>query len=371
MGSGQSTMEGVAMTDAGFWRGKRVLLTGHTGFKGAWMALWLERAGAEVTGFALAPPKDRESLFACLSPWPALRSQIGDLRDAAAVSSAVAECDPEIVIHVGAQALVRRSYRDPVETYGSNVMGTVNLLAALANRPELRTILVITSDKVYANDSAGRAFREDDALGGDDPYSASKAVAELAIKSWRKSFLSAPGSPVLATARGGNVIGGGDWGEDRLIPDIIRAGFKGEPIVLRYPEATRPWQHVLDVVSGYLTYAERLTQRPNDMPPALNFGPLSGQPSLCAREITERLQAACGWQYGWVLQGGQQLPEKMQLALDPSLAEKTLSWRPKLANTDALSAIARWHRAHRDGRNMRDVSLSDIAAYEKMGAAPP
>ena len=354
------------MTVPEFWRGKRVLLTGHTGFKGAWTALWLERLGAEVTGFSLAPPDDRDSLFASLAPWPNLRSRIGELRNSAAVRGAVEECDPEIVIHMAAQALVRRSYRDPLETFGSNVMGTANLLAALAGRSALRATLVITSDKVYANDSTGRAFREDDPVGGDDPYSASKGAAEIVVRSWRKSFLGADGSPALATARGGNVIGGGDWGEDRLIPDIIRAGIKGEPIVLRYPEATRPWQHVLDVVSGYLTYAERLATRPAQTPMALNFGPHPDQPALCAREITDRLQAAFGWSHGWVLQSGEILPEKTRLALDPSLAEKTLSWRPKLSVAESLASIARWHRAHLEGRNMREESLREITRYETL-----
>jgi CDP-glucose 4,6-dehydratase len=355
------------MTASEFWRGKRVLLTGHTGFKGAWTALWLERAGAQVTGFALAPPEDRDCLYTHAAPWQHLRSWIGDLRDWSAVKRAVAEADPEIVIHMAAQALVRRSFSEPVETFGTNVMGTMNLLAALADRTALRVILVVTSDKVYANKEDGRAFREDDPLGGDDPYSASKGAAELAVRSWRKSFLSAPGSPVLAVARGGNVIGGGDWSEDRLIPDIIRAGLKGEPVVLRYPEATRPWQHVLDVVSGYLVYAERLTVKPDETPEALNFGPPPDQEMLRVRDIAESLHREFGWRHGWAAEDGQLLPEKTQLALDARLAERTLSWRPKLSPTEALSLIVRWHRAHLEGCDMREVSLRDIAAYEALG----
>jgi CDP-glucose 4,6-dehydratase len=288
------------------------------------------------------------------------------LRDSAAVARAVEQSDPEIVVHMAAQAFVRRSYADPVETFGTNVMGTVNLLAAVANRPAMRTILVVTSDKVYDNNDTGRAFHEDDALAGDDPYSASKAAAELVARSWRKSFLRKPGSPVLAIGRAGNVIGGGDWGEDRLVPDVIRAGVKGEPVVLRYPGATRPWQHVLDVVSGYLAYVEHLAANPDRAPRALNFGPNPSESVLCAREIVERLQTSFGWTQGWVLQKGEPLPEKTRLSLDPGLAAETLGWRTKLNPAETLHWIARWHRAHLEGRDMREVSLQQIAEFEAL-----
>ena len=354
------------MTVSDFWRGRRVLLTGHTGFKGAWTALWLERAGAEVTGFALDPPADRDCVYRCTAPWPHLKSIIGDLRDHGSVARAVKHADPEIVIHMAAQALVRRSYAEPVETFATNVMGTVHLLDAAAKHGNVRTILVITSDKVYDNDNQGRAFREDDPLAGDDPYSASKAASELVARSWRKSFLRKPGSPVLGVARAGNVIGGGDWSEDRLVPDVIRAGVKGEPVMLRYPGATRPWQHVLDVVAGYLVYAERLTTNPADTPKALNFGPSPRDPALMASEVAERLQGEFGWKQGWVLQPGEHPPEKTQLSLDPSLAAHALSWRPKLGPSEVLAWIASWHRAHLEGRNMREVSLADIAAFEAL-----
>jgi CDP-glucose 4,6-dehydratase len=346
-----------------FWRGKRVLLTGHTGFKGAWTALWLEQLGANVTGFALAPPGDRDCVFSCAAPWTKLTSIIGDLRDPSAVARAVEASDPEIVIHMAAQALVKRSYANPVETFGSNVMGTVNLLAALGNRPALRTILIVTSDKVYDNNDKGRAFREDDPLAGDDPYSASKAATELVARSWRKSFLRQPDSPVLGVARAGNVIGGGDWGEDRLVPDVIRAGTKGTPVALRYPAATRPWQHVLDVAAGYLAYAERLTQKPEGTPLALNFGPSPREPALQAREVAEKLQEKFGWSQGWVVQEGAALPEKTVLSLDPRLAFETLGWCPKLSAFETLEWIARWHRAHMNKRDMRETSLSDIAEF--------
>jgi len=352
-----------------FWRGRRVLLTGHTGFKGAWAALWLEQLGAKVTGFALSPPDDRDCVFACVAPWRNLTSIIGNLREPSAIARAVEASDPEIVIHMAAQALVKRSYADPVETFGTNVMGTVNLLAALGNRQHLRTILVVTSDKVYDNNDKGRAFSEDDPLAGDDPYSASKAATELVVRSWRKSFLREPGSPVLAVARAGNVVGGGDWGEDRLVPDVIRAGARGAPVVLRYPAATRPWQHVLDVVAGYLAYAERLTEKPSQTPPALNFGPSPRAPVLQAREVAEMLQEKFGWSHGWVQQEDLILPEKTLLSLDPRLAFETLGWQPKLNASETLEWLARWHHAHMKRRDMREVSLSDIADFTALNPA--
>jgi CDP-glucose 4,6-dehydratase len=351
------------MTRAQFWRGRRVFLTGHTGFKGAWMALWLEQLGANVTGYALAPTEDHTCAYSCFAPWPRIRSVIGDVRDPEAVQRAVEDCDPEIVIHMAAQALVRRSYADPVQTFGTNVMGTVHILAAVAQRTSVRAILVVTSDKVYDNNESGRAFREEDPLAGEDPYSASKAGTELVVRSWRRSFMADSRSAALGVARAGNVIGGGDWGEDRLVPDIIRAGLKDEPVVLRYPFATRPWQHVLDVVSGYLSYAERLMEEPGATPQALNFGPRPGRQALKVCEIVDELQKACGWSRGWIQVGGKVLREKAQLALDSSRAAKALGWVPKLTAADALAWTARWHRSHLEGCDMRERSLMDIAEF--------
>lgn len=348
----------------GFWRGRRVLLTGHTGFKGAWAALWLERAGAKVTGFALAPPSDRESLYACLSPWQTLESVIGDLNDREAVARTAVASDPEVIIHMAAQAIVRRSYREPIETLATNIMGTAHLLAAAMHCRSLRCIVVVTSDKVYDNRDAGQPFREDDPLAGDDPYSASKACAELVARSWRSSFLHDRTAPALGVVRAGNVVGGGDWGEDRLVPDVIRAGIAGKPVVLRYPRSTRPWQHVLDVISGYFAYVERLALEPDATPLALNFGPTG--PSLRASELVETLQAEFGWKQGWTLAGGDPLPEKAHISLDPSRARETLGWRPKLAVHEALAWTARWHRAHLAHENMREVSLRQLADYASL-----
>ena len=358
----QGAVEDLAMSAAAaFWQGRRVLLTGHTGFKGAWTALWLQALGAKVTGFALAPPADRDCLYTCLAPWDGVTSILADLNDRAAIADAVAASDPEIVIHMAAQALVRKSFRTPLETFATNIMGTANLLAACTSRDALKAILVITSDKVYENSGKAGAFREDDRLAGDDPYSASKAAAELVVRSWRNSFLRSPAAPALATARAGNVIGGGDWAEDRLVPDVIRAGDTGLPVVLRYPDSVRPWQHVLDVVAGYLKYAERLASIPRETPTALNFGPQ--QTGITTREVVETLQRQFGWTSGWHTIGAPAVPEKSSISLASTDAAKVLDWHTRYAVADALALVARWHTAHQHGADMRAFSLQQIADY--------
>jgi len=347
---------------ADFWRGKRVMLTGHTGFKGAWMALRLQQLGALVTGFALAPDS-RPNLFDLLAPWSGLASEVGDIREADAIRRAVGACDPEIVVHMAAQSLVRRSYRQPAETFAVNVLGTLNLLAALGRRP--RVVLVVTSDKVYDNQETGRPHGEGDPLGGDDPYSASKAATELAVHSWRQSFAPA-GKPALATARAGNVIGGGDWAEDRLVPDVVRAAAAGRPVVLRYPAAVRPWQHVLDVVDAYLLYAERLAGD-GAVPAALNFGPLDPEP-LPAAKLVERLQRALQRNEGWQQASAKAPPEKQYLALDVGLAMRTLDWRPRLAVAEALDWTAGWYADYLRGADMRAVSAAQIERFAGLAA---
>jgi CDP-glucose 4,6-dehydratase len=360
---GRGAVEDVDVTAAmEFWRGRRVLLTGHTGFKGSWMALRLESLGAEVCGLALAP-EGPENLYGRLAPWSALRSALSDIRDEAATKRIVAEAAPEVVIHMAAQALVRRSYRDPAGTFATNVTGTVNVLAAAEACGSLRAALVVTSDKVYLNRENGRPFREDDPLGGDDPYSASKAAAEMAARAFR------PRLPALGVARGGNVIGGGDWAEDRLIPDALRAAAAGHPVELRYPSSTRPWQHVLDVTDGYLAYAALLATQPADAPPALNFGPPPGAEPLSVSALVEQLQASFGWARGWRAAAGPHPPEKTALALDSSLAAETLGWRPKLDAASALDWVASWHRADMAGTDMRAFSLEQIEAHARRPAA--
>jgi CDP-glucose 4,6-dehydratase len=360
-------VEGVDVTgQPGFWRGRRVLLTGHTGFKGAWAALWLERQGADVTGFAL-PPEGRHGAFSCLGPWARLRSVMADVRDAAAVRRVVEEAAPEVVVHMAAQAIVRRSYRDPLETFDTNVMGTAHVLAAAERAGALSALLVVTSDKVYENRNAGRPFREDDPLGGDDPYSASKAAAEAVVRGWRH-VPSGRGGLGLGVARGGNVIGGGDWGEDRLVPDVVRAGAEGRKVALRYPDATRPWQHVLDVIDGYAAYAERLATEPAAAPAALNFGPPSDAAAPTVADLVGCVQAAFGWSQGWTRDLAEAPPEKSALSLDAGLADKVLGWRPRLDMGASVSWTAAWYRAQLAGEDMRSFSLEQI---ERHAALPP
>jgi CDP-glucose 4,6-dehydratase len=337
-------------------------LTGHTGFKGAWMNLWLQHLGAKVTGYALAP-HTQPSMFALVSDNSS--SHIGDIRDEDGVRDALMGADPHIVIHMAAQALVRESYRDPLATFATNVLGTGIVLQACRSLKHLECVLVVTSDKVYENHGEGRPFVEADRLGGHDPYSNSKACAELLTGSFRDSFFS-DGAPV-ATARAGNVIGGGDWSQDRLIPDCVRALKVGEPVSLRYPEAVRPWQHVLEPLSGYLALAQALVQAPAAIPRAINFGPDAS--SFCTvREVVEHFSARFSGRPGWQRDEGAHLKEASTLTLSSALAESALGWRPRLPVAEALSWTADWYRAHAAGENMTSYSEAQIARYESLPA---
>ena len=348
------------MIDPGFWAGRRVLLTGHTGFKGAWLAAWLERLDADTTGFALAPDTV-PSLFAILEPWPRLTSKLGDIRDPEAVAAAVAAADPEIVIHMAAQALVRRSYRQPVETIATNVMGAVHLMQALRECRNLKAVVVVTSDKTYAKADDGAPFKEGDCLGGDDPYSASKAAAEIVTAAFARSFLEGEGIAV-ATARGGNALGGGDWAVDRLVTDYWIAVTRRQPLILRYPGAKRPWQHVLDLLAGYLLYAERLATDPDGLPRALNFGPeAAGQ--ITTAELADRLLRAVPGTAGWREADGEAPPETIALNLDASLAFEALGWRPALSTDDMVAWTAGWYLSLAAGADMRIITTDQIADY--------
>jgi CDP-glucose 4,6-dehydratase len=351
----------VSLPDAAFWRGRRVLLTGQTGFKGAWLALWLDRLGAKVSAFAL-PPEPGPSLFHLARVAESCTSRIQDLRDAAGVEAQVRQARPQIVLQLAAQALVRRSLARPEETFATNVLGTVNLLYALRDLEGLEAVLVVTSDKVYANDGSGRAIRETDPLGGDDPYSASKAACELAVNSLRQSFLAARNIPV-ATARAGNVIGGGDFAEDRVVPDCVRAAVAGKPVVLRHPNATRPWQHVLDCLCGYLVYAERLASAPATVPQALNFGPTPGH-DFPVVELARSVLAAMGSTAGIEVREPEHSIEAALLSLDSSLARKTLSWRDRLPGPAAVEATATWYRRWQAQEDMRAATLAEIDRYQ-------
>lgn len=355
----------VSLPDPAFWAGKRVLLTGHTGFKGSWLALWLADMGAKVTGLALAP-ETHPNHFEATDVASLCCHHVADLRDLEAVRRIVAETQPEVVLHLGAQALVRRSYRDPHGTFATNVGGTANLLEALAEAASAQAILVITSDKVYANDDTGRAFREEDALGGHDPYSASKAAAEQVVGAWRAARFPTTGPVRLATARGGNVIGGGDYSEDRIVPDIVRAAERGEALVLRSPDATRPWQHVLDCLCGYLVYAERLAA--GNVPLALNIGPDPGVPITVA-EIADVLLPALGAAESWKLDpAASTAPREMKLlSLDPARA-RLLGIGDRLAGRLALDWTAAWYAGRAAGKPARELTMQQIAAYQTLNS---
>lgn len=346
--------------DAAFWAGKRVLVTGHTGFKGGWAVLWLATLGAEVTGFSLAPTVS-PTLFELADVARDIDSRIGDLRDPSEVDAAVAAARPQIVLHLAAQPLVRLSFADPQATFATNVMGTVNLLEALRRRKGLEAILVVTTDKVYANDERGTAFAEGDRLGGHDPYAASKAATELVVASYAASFFDASDVP-LATARGGNVIGGGDFSVDRIVPDIWRALSGSTMLQLRHPAATRPWQHVLDCLAGYLLHIESLA-RDKATPRALNFGSDPGAPITVAA-LAETMQAALGIGGGWTPDASEHPREMHLLALDSSAARQTLDWRDRLPGRAAIEATAEWYKGFAAGADMRAVTLQAIKDYE-------
>ncbi|WP_286691192.1 MULTISPECIES: CDP-glucose 4,6-dehydratase [unclassified Aeromicrobium] len=348
-----------------FWADQRVLLTGHTGFKGSWTARWLSRMGASQVGYALAPDTT-PALFPSLD-LPGLQSVVGDITDATTLTSTVADADPTVAIHMAAQPLVRRSYAEPAETFATNVMGTLNVLEALRHHaPRLQAVLVITTDKVYLNDDSGTPFVESDRLGGHDPYSSSKAACEEVVSSYRQSFYDDAGV-ALATARAGNVIGGGDWSEDRLVPDIWRAMRSGTSVELRNPRSVRPWQHVLDPVSGYLDYVEAMVDhRWPTLPRALNFAPVPDQP-MTVSEVTETLGEAMGVDRPWHQASGFHPVEMKLLTLDASLAEKSLGWRPRLTGREAVQWTADWIKATDSGQDYATALDAQIDDYEALG----
>lgn len=350
----------VAALDPGFWRGRRVLLTGHTGFKGSWAAIWLAEMGAAVTGLALAADQE-PSLFDLAGVEACVTSLIVDLRDAAAVEAALAGRSFDLVLHMAAQPIVRTAIADPVATFASNVMGTVHLLQALRAQVGLQAVLAITSDKVYANTETGRAFAEGDALGGKDPYSASKAASEIAVQSFAKSYFEPAGVP-LATARGGNVIGGGDFSRDRIMADIVRAARAQQPVVLRHPEATRPWQHVLDGVAGYLVYLQALATAPAT-PKAMNFGPRPGGREVTVGELASLGVEALGappWRHA----PDPKSLEARSLALDASLARRVLGFESRLDAPAAVALAMDWYRRQADGEDAARLCREQIRSYE-------
>lgn len=347
----------------GFWSGRRVLVTGHTGFKGAWLTLWLQSMGAQVTGVSEAAAPGR-SLFSLARVADGIDDRRADVRDREAIAQAVAAAAPEVVIHMAAQAFVRRSFRDPVETYATNVMGTVHVLEAIRHTPSVRAVVNVTSDKSYDNREQGRPFVEDDGMGGHDPYSNSKGCAELVTDAYRRSFFAPDeGRARVASARAGNVIGGGDWGEDRLIPDIMAGALDGEPIRVRNPEAVRPWQHVLNPLSGYLVLAERLFEDAG-VAEGWNFGPASDD-ARPVKWIADRLTEAWPGDLRWEIDAGPHPHEAHYLQLDSTKARERLGWSPGWDLADALERIVEWYAALRDGADMRATTVAQLEAFAR------
>jgi CDP-glucose 4,6-dehydratase len=352
----------VSGVDPQFWRGRRVLLTGHTGFKGAWLSLWLQSLGAELAGFSLDVPTE-PSLYELARVGEGMQSIEGDIRDAASIAEALATFKAEILIHMAAQSLVRRSFAAPVETYATNVMGTVNVLDAVrVHGSGVRVVVNVTSDKCYENREWEWGYREHEAMGGHDPYSSSKGAAELVAAAYRRSFFSDPDGPRLASARAGNVIGGGDWGEDRLVPDVMRSALAGEAVPIRNPNSIRPWQHVLSPLSGYLVLAQALWHSA-ELEPGWNFGP----PEADARPvgwIVERLGELWPGGVDWRLDDGPHPHEARYLKLDSSLARARLGWRPLVGLEASLQSIVDWYRGLTEHADMRELTLGQISSLE-------
>lgn len=360
MAIGPGSLEDMGMT-LGFWRGKRVFLTGHTGFKGSWLTLWLQSLGAKVHGLALEPPTTPNLFTVAQVAKGMAGSTIGDIRDLVTVQQSMQACQPDIVIHMAAQPLVRLSYAEPVETYATNVMGTVHVLEAARHIPGVKAIVVVTTDKCYDNKEWVWGYREDEPMGGHDPYSNSKGCAELVTSAYRNSFLKSQGIAV-ATARAGNVIGGGDWAADRLVPDILRAFEQNQPVIIRNPHATRPWQHVLEPLSGYLALAESLYTQGQVFAEGWNFGPKDDD-ARAVQWIVEHMVRDWGHGASWQQDGGVHPHEANYLKLDSSKAKARLGWEQRWPLATALEHIISWHRAWLRHDDMQKLCLTQIQQY--------
>ena len=368
MGERKGALEN--MVNSEFWQGKKVLLSGHTGFKGSWLSLWLQSMGAQVIGYALNPPTN-PSLFDVADVAKGMTSIIGDIRDLEKLQGVLAEHQPEIVIHMAAQPLVRSSYVNPVETYSTNIMGTVNMLEAVRHCSSVKAVINITTDKCYENREWVWGYRENEPMGGYDPYSSSKGCAELVSAAYRSSFFNSDTyhdhGVALATVRAGNVIGGGDWAEDRLIPDILAAFEKNKLVDIRNPHAIRPWQHVLEPLRGYLMLAEHLYLQGSSYAEGWNFGP-NDEDAKPVGWIVEQMASLWGNQSHWQIDSSDHPHEANYLKLDISKARSRLDWHPALRLNDALQLIIDWSKQRQAGVNVRELTLSQIKNYQNLTA---
>ncbi len=361
---GQRPVEIVEM-NSGFWRKKKILLTGHTGFKGSWLSLWLQELGVELVGYALPPPTE-PSLFALANVAVGMHSCQGDVLDLEHLRKVLNQHEPEIVFHLAAQSLVRESYAHPVGTFSTNVIGTAHVLEAVRTLPSIRGVLIVTSDKCYENRGDDSAHCETDRLGGDDPYSASKACAEMVTSAYRHSFFQEDKLHFIAgvaSARAGNVIGGGDWASDRLIPDAVRSALQRTELRVRNPDAVRPWQHVLEPLRGYLMLAEQLCNDPKRFSGSWNFGPEKAD-IIPVRQILDRLQNLSGKGFTWSSDPGAHPPETRCLRLDSAKSRTELGWQPHWHLDSALRATVDWHKSYEAGKDMRVVTEQQIRSYQ-------
>ncbi len=366
MGVRQGPLEDLEVS-VQFWQNKKVFLTGHTGFKGSWLSLWLQSLGAKVTGYALSPPT-HPNLFEVARVEEGMRSIIGDVRDIENLKRAMKEANPEIVIHMAAQPLVRYSYLNPIETYATNVMGVVNMLEACRENSNLKAILNVTSDKCYENKEIDRGYREDEPMGGFDPYSNSKGCSELVTASYRSSFFNPQNyekhSVGLASARAGNVIGGGDWALDRLIPDMVHAFMHHKAVVMRNPKAIRPWQHVLEPLRGYLDLTQKLYEEGPSFAEAWNFGP-NNEDVKPVEWIVKTMAERWGEDARWTIDQGENPHEASFLRLDITKASHDLNWQPRMNLSDALDQIIHWYKAYINKADMHQITCDQIKQYRE------
>ncbi len=349
------------MVNKNFWNNKKVFLTGHTGFKGSWLAIWLKSMGVNLKGYSLAP-ENKINLFDRASVEKKMISEIGDIRDYDKIYNSINDFKPEILIHMAAQPIVRKSYEDPIDTYSTNVMGTINVLESARACPTLKSIVIVTSDKCYENRESQHPYNEDEPMGGYDPYSSSKGCCELLINSYKRSFFNNIDSSALASARAGNVIGGGDWSEDRLIPDILKSFEKNESVIIRNPNAVRPWQHVLDCLSGYLTLAEKLYIDKEKFSGAWNFGPHIDD-CKPVKWILEKMISVWDKNTEWVLDSKNNPHEAKTLILDINKSKNLLKWKPKWNLEKSITMIIEWHKNTLKDNNINQICLSQINDY--------